>query len=111
MSVSRDGLIDEKKIDVTGSAPDVSESEMFRESFSILEGLIRNENVSVAVIHGDPPAVAYVNQGMTILTGYSEDELMRFGLKEQQELIHPDHRDEFFSRYFMRLKGDNQPRS
>jgi PAS domain S-box-containing protein len=80
------------------------------EAANVLEGLFRNENISIAVVNGIPPKIVLVNKGITLLTGYSESELLSFGVEDQAKLIHPDFREAFFSRYYQRLNGVDESR-
>ena len=63
------------------------------EAANVLEGLFRNEKISIAVVQGRPSRIVLVNKGMSMLTGYSEEELLGFGAREQANLIHPDFRE------------------
>lgn len=78
------------------------------EAANVLDGLFRNEKISIAVVQGTPPRIVLVNKGITMFTGYSEEELLGFGAREQANLIHPDFREAFFSRYYQRLNGEEE---
>lgn len=92
-----------------GSSAGPGEHLRFRDAACILDGLIKNEKISIAVVQGIPPVLVTVNKGISLLTGYSEDELKGFGIEQLTNLIHPDYREIFFKRYHNRIRGEDEP--
>ena len=88
---------------------DADEYKNLRESAAVLEGLMKNENISIAVVQGTPPLMVLVNKGLVLLSGYSEKELLSFGIEDERNLIHPDYRELFFRRYARRIGGSSEP--
>ncbi|HPS56869.1 MAG TPA: PAS domain S-box protein [Spirochaetota bacterium] len=101
---------DSRPIDYSFS-PDPDELKKIREASCVLDGLMKNENISIAVVQGIPPVMVLVNRGIALLTGYSEIELMGFEMEEIKKLVHPDYRETFFQRYFNRLKGEDESKA
>ncbi|MCK5051693.1 MAG: PAS domain S-box protein [Candidatus Cloacimonetes bacterium] len=63
------------------------------------------ENVSIAVFTFNMEGkFTYVNPSTTIITGYSEEELLNMKFFD---IVHPEHRDQVMARGFDRIKGEN----
>jgi len=74
---------------------------------NIVKGFLVHENICIAVLQNIPPKAVFVNRGMEILMGYSMDEILNFTRSDFENLIVPEMREEFFQRYYKRLKGES----
>lgn len=78
---------------------------------NIVNGFMKHEKISLAVLQGVPPRAVFVNRGLEILSGYSMEEILNFTPSDYENIIHPEMREEFFQRYYKRLKGEVLPNS
>jgi PAS domain S-box-containing protein len=69
---------------------------------TIVEGSIQG----LVIAQSDPVRLSFVSKPMEIITGYSPEEMMKFGPLELNKLIHPDDRERFFSNFQKRLTGE-----
>ncbi|NLV69037.1 MAG: PAS domain S-box protein [Spirochaetes bacterium] len=101
--------IDSGNIESGNVTVPASENKNLNDSLAVLDGLMQNERIGIAVLQGRPPAIVLANRGMALLTGYSEKELLSFGIEDEKNLIHPDFRDAFFRRYASIIDGTDEP--
>lgn len=71
--------------------------------------VINNSLTGVTIAIGFPPKIILTNKALERTFGYSESELKNFSYKQLSNLIHPDDRKVFFSRYKARLAGKSVP--
>jgi PAS domain S-box-containing protein len=77
----------------------------YQESGSIYKKLVESSLQGIVIAQGIPPRLVYANPAITRILGYSSDELTSLTFKQTENLIHPDDRLTFFSRYKDRLEG------
>jgi PAS domain S-box-containing protein len=78
---------------------------LYQESKSIYKKLVEASLQGIVIAQGNPPRLVYANPAISRILGYSSDELTSLTSKQIQNLIHPDDRSVFFSRYQDRLEG------
>jgi len=93
--------------------------EVINELKSQIDDIKRNEQwflriidrsaLGIAVAQGNPPRFVFINDGLTKISGYSKEEFLTMSDEEIVNLIHPDDKDVFFSRYSSRLNGNVEP--
>jgi PAS domain S-box-containing protein len=81
----------------------------YRESESIYKKLVEASLQGIVIAQGIPPRLVYANPAFSRILGYSSDELSSLTIEQTQNLIHPDDRLIFFSRYKDRLEGKPVP--
>jgi PAS domain S-box-containing protein len=73
---------------------------------NIVNGFMAHENICLAVFQKIPPVPVFINRGLEILSGYTRAEIFSFTKSDFEKIIHSDMREEFFQRYYKRLKGE-----
>lgn len=52
--------------------------------------LAENSSDSIVLMSANSEGISYANSAMTVLTGYSMDEILNFSIPELQDFVHPD---------------------
>ena len=76
---------------------------------NIVNGFMEHENICLGVFQKTPPAAVFINRGLENLTGYSREEIFNFTQSDFEKIVHSDMKEEFFLRYYKRLKGEVLP--
>jgi PAS domain S-box-containing protein len=67
--------------------------------------LVEESRQGIVIAQGIPPHMVFVNPAMTMILGYSFEELSSLSPKEIEDLVHPEDRAFFFKNYKDRLEG------
>lgn len=76
-----------------------------RESDELHRKLVESSLQGIVIAQGIPPRLVFTNPAISRILGYSHNELLSLTFDQTQNLIHPDDRSFFFSRYRDRLEG------
>jgi len=74
---------------------------------NIVNGFMEHESICVGVFQKVPPKVVFINRGLELRTGYSREEILNFSQSDFENILHPECREEFFQRYYKRLRGED----
>ena len=60
----------------------------------------------IVIAQDYPLSFVYANPAMTVISGYTPEELLDFTPEKIQSLVHPDDRVPFFERFQLRIRGE-----
>ena len=79
--------------------------ENLKESEEKYRLLVEESLQGIVVAQGFPPRLVFANPAMTMILGYTFEELLSLSPKEIESLVHPEDRAFFFKNYKDRLEG------
>ncbi|TFG04159.1 PAS domain S-box protein, partial [Candidatus Thorarchaeota archaeon] len=71
--------------------------------------IVENSIQGIAIAAADPLRFVYVNPKLCSMLGYTQDEFLSMKPEEIEEIIHPEEREWYFSRYGRHLRGEIGP--
>jgi len=102
-----------ERIGFRGIARDMSErkqaEENLKESEEKYRLLVEESIQGIVIAQGVPPRLVFANPAMTMILGYTFEELSSLSPKEIEALTHPEDRAFFFKNYKDRLEGKSVP--
>ncbi|HVP15960.1 MAG TPA: PAS domain S-box protein [candidate division Zixibacteria bacterium] len=102
-----------KLLQTEGIIRDVTEKKKvekaLKESEEKYKTLVEQSLQGIIVAQGSPPHLVFANAAMSKILGYTPKEMISFSPKQTLEIVHPDDRELFFSRFKDRLEGKSPP--
>jgi len=103
----------EQIIGITSYAHDITEMQKVHNSLKASEeryrSLVEDSLQGMVIAQNDPLRLSFASKPMQNISGYTPEELTGFTPEQNQALIHPDDRQEFFSNFARRLIGEKVP--